>query len=184
MDAGLSQFSLNCSHPLRGCRSDFMNPMTWQRLNSFCMRTVLTALNLPFCRGKKPERGQENLQRWEGQNRTGEVFWDHGTSFFAFQERSDLCQDAMQRGLASQSEIGFAKAEIGLWNKLGNHRTDKACTFVKHQKVLLKIDYRKRGRGAEDTETTWIKTTKKSRHKWRLHGYKITRTAPAFTISY
>lgn len=34
--------------------------------------------------------------------------------FSLFGERSDLCPDAMQRGLASQPEAGFVKAGIGL----------------------------------------------------------------------
>lgn len=32
----------------------------------------------------------------------------------AFRERSDLCLDAAQRGLASRTEAGFIKAGIGL----------------------------------------------------------------------
>ncbi len=30
----------------------------------------------------------------------GSIVGDHGTSFFRFLERSDLCPDAMQRGLS------------------------------------------------------------------------------------
>ncbi len=46
---------------------------------------------------------------------SGEVSWgDHGTSFFAFRERSDLCTDAMQRGLSLKIGDFGVKAGIGL----------------------------------------------------------------------
>ena len=51
--------------------------------------------------------------------KAAERFWrsivgDHGTSFFAFRERSDLCPDVAQRGLSLKIGDFGVKAGIGL----------------------------------------------------------------------
>ena len=44
----------------------------------------------------------------------GSIVGDHGTSFFAFRERSDLCPDVAQRGLSLKIGDFGVKAGIGL----------------------------------------------------------------------